>query len=135
MLARFPAWVLCGLVFACLATNVPSVRAPGSAHRANQNRHSCRGLLDEAGKPLAGVRVVFYGEDLRARTHKKLADQETKSNGRFEFPKAPAPSDDRGLAVVVTKPGRGSIVRTLFPWVLAKPLEFKLSPAGTLSDA
>ena len=65
-------------------------------------------------------------------THEKLAERETKADGRFEFLGAPAPADLVRPAVVVTKAGHGSIVQPLFEGLLAKPLEFKLRPAGTL---
>src|SRR5687768_10573558 len=69
--------------------------------------------LDEADKPLAGVKVALYREDYSAKKHEKLSEQETGADGRFVFKDAPALSDERGLAVVVTKAGRGSIVQPL----------------------
>src|SRR5687767_4746481 len=52
--------------------------------------------LDEADKPLAGVKVALYREDYSAKKHEKLAEQETGADGRFVFKDAPALTDERG---------------------------------------
>lgn len=88
--------------------------------------------LDETGKPLAGVKVTLYREDYKAKKHEKLAERETGADGGFEFHNAPAIEEDRGLGVAFSKSGRGSIVWSLYPESLRKPLEIKLRPAGTL---
>jgi 5-hydroxyisourate hydrolase-like protein (transthyretin family) len=88
--------------------------------------------LDSEGQPLTGVKVRLYREDYKARKHEKLGERQTGVDGRFEFQDAPALGDTYRLAVVVTKAGRGSIIQPLFPALLAKPLEFRMRPAGTL---
>jgi len=88
--------------------------------------------VDETGQPLAGVRVTLYRDDYKAKKHEKLAGRETGADGRFEFADPPAQEDDRRLAVVVTKSGRGSIIQPLFAKLLEKPLQFRLRAADTL---
>jgi 5-hydroxyisourate hydrolase-like protein (transthyretin family) len=88
--------------------------------------------FDDEGQPLAGVKVTLYREDYKAKKHEKLKTLETGADGRFEFADAPALEDDRGLALVVTKAGRGSIIQPLFAELLEKPLELRVRPADTL---
>ena len=89
-----------------------------------------RVLLDGAPHDLAEVargRVWLSAtRDPRAGLAWRTAD------GRFAFPNTPAPTDDRGLAVVATKAGRGSVVQPLWAEWIQKPWELRLRPAGTI---
>jgi len=90
---------------------------------------TCR---DEAGQPLAGVKVTLYREDYKAKKHEKLAERETGADGGFEFHNAPAIEDDRGIGVAFTKAGRASTVWALYPESLRKPMVVEVRPAATL---
>jgi beta-lactamase regulating signal transducer with metallopeptidase domain/5-hydroxyisourate hydrolase-like protein (transthyretin family) len=87
---------------------------------------------DPAGEPITGARVTLYREDYRALSREKIAEQETGADGQFAFADAPSPAKGHGLAIVVTKAGRGSIVWTLMAESLKKPITVPMRPAATL---
>ncbi|HKB05530.1 MAG TPA: carboxypeptidase-like regulatory domain-containing protein [Gemmataceae bacterium] len=130
--ARWAAGGLLFIVLAVVGRNDVAGRAPQPADRPAKGVPVTGTCLDEANQPLAGVRVTLYREDYQAKKHERLGAKETGADGRFEFPDAPAVTEDHGLAVVVTRAGRGSIVQPLFDELLRKPLEFHLRPAATL---
>jgi beta-lactamase regulating signal transducer with metallopeptidase domain/5-hydroxyisourate hydrolase-like protein (transthyretin family) len=88
---------------------------------------------DEAGKPLTGVRVILYRDGNYDGSREKVAEVETKADGRFTFPDAPAHDTGHTLAVVATKAGRGSFLSNLTREVRQKPITVTMSPAATLS--
>jgi 5-hydroxyisourate hydrolase-like protein (transthyretin family) len=124
-----------GLLFVALATVSPAGaagRAPLPPDRPAKGVPVSGTCRDETGQPLAGVTVTLYREDLRSKKHEKLGTKETGADGRFEFPDAPAPAEDRGLGIAFTKTGRASTVWDLYPQSLQKPVEVEVRPAATL---
>jgi 5-hydroxyisourate hydrolase-like protein (transthyretin family) len=120
-----------GFLFVLLAADAVG-RAPQLPGRPAKGGPVTGICLDEDNQPLAGVKVVLYRNDERAKKPESLGERVTGADGKFEFTDPPPPADDYGLAVAVTKAGRGSIVQLLWESLIAKPLEFRLRPADTL---
>ena len=124
--------LLGGLLFLLLAAQVAGAPAPDRPTPPAKGVPVAGTCLDETGQPLAGVTVALYRQDATAQKYEKLAERETGADGKFAFPDAPAPTNDRGLALAATKAGRGSVVQPLWAEFIQKPWEFRLRPAGTL---
>ncbi len=124
-----------GLLLILLAAHCPVNvigLAPRALARPAQEVSVTGTCLDEAGQPLAGVIVSLYHEDFKATKHEKCDTCETGDDGQFEFFDAPELAEDCGLGVAFTKTGCGSIIRSLYPHFLKKPLEVQFRPAETL---
>jgi beta-lactamase regulating signal transducer with metallopeptidase domain/5-hydroxyisourate hydrolase-like protein (transthyretin family) len=92
---------------------------------------------DEEGKPLAGVQVVLYRQDFRKPRLERLRAETTGDNGRVQFRDLPPQSREAdrptwSYAVTASKPGKGSIIWSLFATPLKDPIVFKMRPAATL---
>jgi beta-lactamase regulating signal transducer with metallopeptidase domain/5-hydroxyisourate hydrolase-like protein (transthyretin family) len=129
-----------GLTDAAAEPALPGVPEPTlpATNADNEKTLTVAGVCqDEDGKPLAEVRVVLYREDYRKLKAEQLRAEVTGGDGRFEFRElAPLPAGQERAAwwyaVVVTKSGRGSLVRLVSAESLKNPLLFKLRPAATL---
>jgi protocatechuate 3,4-dioxygenase beta subunit len=91
---------------------------------------------DHETKALAGVQVILYRDDSTTMKSQRLQAITTRANGEFEFAGLPTLSNEEGrqswYGLVMTKPGHGSMVRTLFTTHFDAPLRFTLRPAATL---
>jgi beta-lactamase regulating signal transducer with metallopeptidase domain/5-hydroxyisourate hydrolase-like protein (transthyretin family) len=129
-----------GLTDAAVAPAHPAGESSDLAEAMAEGGETCTiaGVCkDEAGKPLAGVRVVLYRDDPGALKAEQLRVESTGADGRFQFRDLPAPQTEKGrqtwgYGVVMTKPGRGSIVVNLAADQPPEACRFTLRPAATL---
>jgi beta-lactamase regulating signal transducer with metallopeptidase domain/5-hydroxyisourate hydrolase-like protein (transthyretin family) len=92
---------------------------------------------DEEGKPLAGVQVALYRRDNRKTTMERLRTEASGDDGRVQFRDLPSPPTEPGhidwsYIIAAVKPGKGSIIWSLFAVSLKDPIVFKMQPAATL---
>jgi beta-lactamase regulating signal transducer with metallopeptidase domain/5-hydroxyisourate hydrolase-like protein (transthyretin family) len=92
---------------------------------------------DEEGKTLSGVQVALYRRDNRNATMERLRTKASGDDGRVEFRDLPSPSTEAeqqswSYIIAAVKPGKGSIIWSLFAVSLKDPIVFKMQPAATL---
>jgi 5-hydroxyisourate hydrolase-like protein (transthyretin family) len=92
---------------------------------------------DEKGTPLSSVKIVLYRENYVELKAELLRTEQTGDDGQFHLRDlTPLPIEKAettwGYALVVTMPGRCSIVQSLSAESLSSPLQLKLGPAAAL---